>query len=133
MKDMVEFLSDEWLASMNRAASESDELRRATAKTRLTVQQVVRHGEDERCYVVRVDHGKVTVEAGRDQGADITITEDAETAAAVARGELSPQIAFMLGRVRVTGDMPGLMASYEALAGLEDVFAPVREATSYGG
>jgi putative sterol carrier protein len=129
---VAEFLSDEWLASMNRAAAGSEDLRRATARTRLTVQQVVRGGDEERCYVVRVDHGRVAVEAGRDPGADITITEDAETAAAVARGELSPQIAFMLGRIRVTGDMPALMASYEALAGVEDVFAPVRAATSYG-
>ena len=129
---MAEFLSDEWIAAMNSAASGSDSLRRATAKVRLTIQQVVKQGQDERCYLVRVDHGKVTVESGRDPAADLTITEDAETAAAVARGEMTPQIAFMLGRIRVSGDMPALMATYEALADVDDAFAPVRAATSYG-
>ena len=129
---MPAFLSDEWIEAMNSAAAGSDGLRHATAKVRLTIQQVVKRGEDERCYVVRVDHGRVTVEAGRDPDADLTITEDADTAAAVAQGEMSPQIAFMLGRIRVTGDMPALMASYEALAEADDAFAPVRAATSYG-
>ena len=129
---MAEFLSDEWIAAMNSAAAGSDALRHATSKVRITIQQVVKSGEDERCYLVRVDNGKVSVEPGRDPGADLTITEDAETAAALARGEMSPQIAFMLGRIRVSGDMPALMASYEALAEADDAFAPVRAATSYG-
>jgi len=73
----------------------------------------------------------VSVEPGRDPAADLTITEDAETAAALAKGEMSPQIAFMLGRIRVSGDMPALMASYEALSEVDDAFAPVRATTSY--
>lgn len=129
---MAEFLSEEWVAAMNEAAAGSAGLRQSTANVRINIQQVVRRGDEERCYVIRVDHGQVSVVAGRDADADLTITEDAETAGALARGEMSPQIAFMLGRIRVSGDMPALMSSYEALADVDDAFAPVRATTSYG-
>ena len=128
---MARFLSDDWIEEMNRAAAANPDLRRATARVRIRIQQVVRDGTDELCYVVGVDNGDVRVAAGRDPEAEITVTEDAETAAAVSRGDLTPQVAFMLGRIRVSGDMPALMDCYEALAEVNDAFAPVRAATTY--
>src|SRR5579884_1042780 len=107
---------------MNAAVAASEALRSRTAGIRLSVQQVVRDGAEEHCYVVRVDDGSVTVEPGRDVGADVTVTEDLETAAALSRGDLTPQVAFMTGRVRVSGDMATLMRSYEALADADEVF-----------
>jgi putative sterol carrier protein len=128
---VARFLSPEWIEDMNRAVSTSPALRQATSAVSLTVQQVVRDGDQEHCYVVRIDHGTVTVEAGRAPEADITVTEDAETAAALAKGDLTPQAAFMVGRIRVGGDMSRLMTSYEALGDMDAAFAPVRAATTY--
>lgn len=146
---MARFLSDEWIEDMNRAVSSSPALRQATAHVRLSVQQVVRDGaqaggakndgaqaggdqaDGERCYVVRIDHGSISVVAGRDPAPDITVTEDAGTAAALARGDLTPQAAFMVGRIRVAGDMATLMGAYEALGDMDAAFAPVRAATTY--
>jgi putative sterol carrier protein len=116
---------------MDRAAAGSQALRDATAGVSVRIQQVVRDGTDERCYVVRVDDGGVTVRAGRDADAEIVVTEDVATAAAVARGDLSPQEAFMTGRIRVAGDVPALLACYEALGRAGDAFAEVRAATTY--
>ena len=116
---------------MNRVAADSDQLREATRGVRLRIQQVVRDGADDRCYTVRVDDGQVTVAAGRDPAADVTLTEDTGTAGALARGEMGPQEAFMTGRIRVAGDIPALMACYEALAGLGEVFAAVRRVTTW--
>ena len=132
MGAMVRFLSDEWVAAMNAAAAGSDRLAEATVTTALAIQQVIRRADGgDVAYVVRVDHGRVSVEPGRDPAADVTVTEDLDTAVAVARGELNPQVAFMTGRVRVAGDIRALLAGYQALADLEDVFDPVRAATSY--
>ena len=132
MGPVVRFLSDEWMAAMSAAAAGSDRLAAATASTRLAIQQVIWRGPgDEVAYVVRVDHGAVTVEPGRADDVDVTVTEDLDTAVAVARGELNPQVAFMTGRVRVAGDIAALLAGYQALADLEDVFEAVRAATSY--
>ncbi|HEX5265334.1 MAG TPA: SCP2 sterol-binding domain-containing protein [Acidimicrobiales bacterium] len=116
---------------MDRAAAGSEALRRATAGVRVRIQQVVRDGTDERCYVVSVDDGLVRVRAGREPDAEVVVTEDAATAAAVARGELSAQTAFMTGRIRVAGDIPALLACYEALGGADDAFAGVRAVTTW--
>lgn len=116
---------------MNRAAAACEGLRRATAELSIRIQQVVGTGADQRCYVVRVDRGRVTLSAGRDPDAEVTVTEDATTAAALARGDLTPQAAFMTGAVRVGGDIPALLACYEALAGADDAFGGVRAATTY--
>lgn len=116
---------------MNRAAAACEGLRRATADMGIRIQQVVGDGRDQRCYVVCVDHGSVTLRAGRDPAAEVTVTEDATTASALARGDMTPQTAFMTGRIRVGGDIPALLACYEALAGADDAFAGVRAATTY--
>ena len=41
--------------------------------------------------------------------ADITLTQDHDTAVALATGELNPQGAFMQGRLKITGDMGKLL------------------------
>ena len=83
------------------------------------------------CYVVSVDDGLVSVRAGREPDAEVVVTEDAATAAAVARGELSAHTAFMTGRIRVAGDIPALLACYEALGGADDAFGGVRAVTTW--
>ena len=69
--------------------------------------------------------------AGEEDSADVTVTEDHATAVAVSRGELSPQAAFMTGRIRVGGDMAALMVHQAVLHQLDAVFAGVRAATTY--
>ena len=54
----------------------------------------------------------------------MTFTQDVETAAAVNRGELSAQAAFMTGRLRVGGDVQVLLDRQPALAEVDDIFAP---------
>jgi len=69
----------------------------------------------------------VHVLRGRVADADVTFTQDAAVAAAVARGERSARSAFILGEIRVGGDVSLLMDLGPALADLGDVFAPARD------
>src|SRR3546814_5437217 len=73
----------------------------------LVVQQVVvgQGGSDDVTYALRLRDGKVEVAAGRAEDADITFTQDRETAADIASGRLPAQAAFMAGRLRVAGDL----------------------------
>lgn len=128
---MAAFLSPGWIEEMNDALGSSPALSLATREVTLSIQQVVRAGDMDHCYVVRVDRGRVTVETGRTARADVTVTEDMETAVALARGEMSPQVAFMLGRIRVTGDMAALMAGYQSLVDQDAALAPVRARATY--
>jgi putative sterol carrier protein len=127
---VARFLSQEWIDELNAAARATPA--DAVDTCELTIQQVVTGtATGDFQYAVRVGDGRVSVMAGRADRADATITEDHTTAVDVARGELSPQAAFLAGRIRVSGDMGALVAAQGALHRLEAAFDQVRGATTF--
>jgi predicted lipid carrier protein YhbT len=129
---VARYLSQEWFDEVNRAAADSDRIKTDTAGITLTIQQVVTDGPDgEIRYAVRVRDGAVTIKQGDDPEADVTITEDWETATAVAKGELPAPAAFMSGRIRVAGNVGVLLDAQGSLQGLDVVFADVRGRTEF--
>jgi putative sterol carrier protein len=126
------FLSAEWFDDLNAAADASLELKESTARTHLTLQQVVKDGPDgDVSYVMRIDGGGLRAEPGAASDADATFTQDYATAAAVVKGELNAQAAFMTGRIRVSGNMSALLEHQGSLVGLDGVFERVRTATTF--
>lgn len=128
---MTRFLSPEWLARLEEAAGRDERLRRAASAVDLTVRQVVRGGPDgDVAYTVRLGEGSVRVEPGG-TGGDLEVIQDYDTAVAISRGALTPAAAFAAGRIKLGGRV-GLLARHgDALSGLSDAFAGVREATEY--
>lgn len=124
---MAEFLTDAWLADMDAAATVTmpDDLH-------LVVQQVVLDDRGrETAYAIRIGGGRASVTPGRVDDADVTFTQDRSTATAIAQGELSAQMAFMAGRLRVGGDLRGVMDRTQQLVELGDLFASARADTSW--
>lgn len=129
---MARYLSQEWFDEVNRAAADSDRIKTDTAGVNLTIQQVVTGAPDgDIRYAVRVRRGTVTVVPGDDAEADVTITEDWDTATAVAKGELPTPAAFMSGKIRVGGNVGVLLDAQGSLQGLDVVFADLRERTTF--
>ena len=128
---MARYLSPEWIDELHSALSTAESVRQATADVALTVQQVVTGPDGDVAWYVQVDHGSVEVRPGRTDDADVTFRQDRETALAVAGGELSAQAAFMVGRLRVSGDVQLLMRHRDAFAGLDAALAGVRDTTEY--
>jgi putative sterol carrier protein len=124
---VAQFLSDAWIESLDAAGAQAA----VAPDLDVVVQQVVVDGEDEVAYVVRVGEGRVRVTRGRDDGAQVSFTQNRATAGAIARGELAAQAAFMDGRLRVGGDLRALLHHAAVLAALEDVFAPARAETTW--
>jgi putative sterol carrier protein len=129
---MARFLSDEWVADLNGAVAADEQVSAAASGVHLTIQQVV-VGPDggETCYFTRVDDGRVELTPGRADDADTTITEDYDTAAALARGDTTPQDAILAGKVRVSGDLGVLLKGQEVLESLRARFDDVRARTEY--
>ena len=124
----LRFLSAEWLDELAAAAAAAT----LPADIDLVLQQVVTGGpEGEVAYAVRVRDGNVSVTIGPAADAHATLTQDWATAAAVHRGELDPQEAFMTGRLHVSGDVQRLMRYQDALAMVDEVFAELRVRTTY--
>jgi putative sterol carrier protein len=120
----VRFLSPEWLDSM-RAATAG-----AAPATELRIRQRVTGGPDGDVeYVLALAGGEVRFETAGP--ADVELTTDYDTAAAISQGLLSPAAAFAAGRLRVGGAVSSLVAHQEAFAGIGRLLAGVAEATTY--
>ena len=118
---MAPFLSPAWVAALAEAAGTAA----VDQEVRLTVRQVV----DGVGWTIRVEDGRVTVEDSAE--ADVTFLADRPTAQALVRGELGAQDALLVGRLRVRGDVAALLRAAPALAALDDLFAAVRDDTTY--
>lgn len=121
---MAKFLSEEWSEQAIAALNASDDVRSATKDIRFTIQQVITgSGTEEARYWVTLNDGSVDGGIGDAPAADVTITQDYETAGAITRAELNPQAAFMQGKLRVTGNMGKLLQHQGAMAAIFPVLA----------
>jgi putative sterol carrier protein len=59
-------------------------------------------------WIVRVENGKVSVHEGEGE-AETTISASEDTFVKVVNGEQNPTTAFMMGKLRVKGDMGNAM------------------------
>ena len=60
-------------------------------------------------WTVKIDHGTATVEEGIADGADATISMDGSDYVDMMTGKLNPMMAFMGGKVKVSGDLNTVM------------------------
>lgn len=121
-----EVWSEEWVRGLDAAARADGDLRAASVGRHVVIgQEVVEDGRRTRWHVV-LDDGEVAVRPGPAEAPDVTFSQDAEVARAVARGEVAARTAFVLGRIRVGGDVGVLLELAPALSGLGDVFASSR-------
>lgn len=128
----MQYLSDEWIEAASAALSQDGSLRDATADAEVTIQyEVTGAPGGKRTYAVVVDHGSVSMEPGGHPEAQVTFTLDYDTAAAIARGERSAQVAFMTGEIKLGGDMTWLIRQHDLFGELVDALAEVRASTTF--
>jgi hypothetical protein len=118
--------TDAWIAAADAAARADDGLRTASVGRRIAIGQEVVDGERRTRWHLVLDHGEVAVRAGWPDEPDVTFSQDADVAERIARGEVAARTAFVLGQVRLGGDVGRLLEVAPALGGLGDVFAAVR-------
>lgn len=129
---VVQFLSDDWLRALDEAArsrpSDDDD---PLGEVSLSIEQVV---TDVTRWRFVVDHGAVSVETAEsfEGDADIRLTCDRDTAAAIASGERAALHAFIEGELVLGGDVRVLIENKDALATVGDLFARVRADTTFG-
>jgi putative sterol carrier protein len=114
----VKFLSDDWAQALKTELNQSDSFRQAAAGQKATIQQVITGAEGETHYWITIDDGSIDLGTGDIEGEDATITQSYDTAAALAKGELSPVTAFMTGKLKIGGNMGMILGLQGALAQL---------------
>jgi putative sterol carrier protein len=117
----IPFLSDEWASAVMEAVNAGDDFSQAAGTQSARIQQVItRDGADPAHYWTIVHDGKIELGTGDIDNVDATITQNYATAVALAKREINPVTAFMMGKIKVDGNMGMLMGLAGALGKLAD-------------
>ena len=128
----MKYLSQEWAQAASDALNSNEQFTNAIKGVTLTVQQNVSGApEGDTGYYMQIQDGNAAMNIGQAENADVTISQDYDTAVAIAKGELNAQNAFMTGKIKVTGNMAKLMQHQGAFAGLEGALKPLQDHTEY--
>ena len=108
---MAAFLSVEYMTEATRTLQESDAFKNAILNVQLGLQFIVTdHPSDgELSYYLAIGDGEAEMSRGAHESADVTVTNSYDTAVGISKGELNTQMAFMTGKLKVTGDMAKLI------------------------
>jgi putative sterol carrier protein len=121
----VRFLSDEWAQALKAELNESEDFRQAASGHKATIQQIITGTEGTTHYWITIGDGKIDLGVGDIDGEDATITQSYDSAAALAKGELSPVTAFMTGKLKIAGNMGMILGLQGALAQLPAAMAKI--------
>lgn len=110
------FLSEEWAQEVTAALNDHQGFKNAIGAADLGIQFVTEDGPDgEASYYLSTSGGNATMSLGELEGADVTIKLAYDTAAAIAKGDLNTQTAFMTGKLKVSGNLAKLMMHQNAI------------------
>lgn len=114
---MSKFLTVQWLDDLSAALAAHEGFSKAIASTEISLQFEVTDAPEgaESVYAITVAGGAARVAAGPAESPDVTIASNYETAAAIAKGELNTQMAFMSGKIKVSGNMGKIMTNQAML------------------
>ena len=113
---MSKFLSEEWASDVTAALNEHDGFKNAIGAADLDIQFVTEGGPDgDVDYYLSTSGGTAEMSLGELDDPDVTVKQSYETAAAISKGDLNTQTAFMTGKLKVSGNLAKLMMHQNAI------------------
>jgi putative sterol carrier protein len=110
------FLTEEWAQDVTTALNSHEGFKNAIGAADLGIQFEVDDSPDgERSYYLKSSGGTTNVAVGEIEDADVTVKQSYDTAAAISKGELNTQTAFMTGKLKVSGNLAKLMMHQSAV------------------
>jgi putative sterol carrier protein len=124
---VAKFLTKEWLDALTATVNENEAFTTAIANVDLTLQFDTTDAPEgtEPSYYLAIAEGALTAGSGPADDPDATITNDYETAVAISKGELNVQMAFMTGKMKVTGNMAKIMMNQTVFTKFAEAAADV--------
>ena len=106
----VKFLSPEWLSEVTTALESHQGFQDAAREMDLAIQfNVLDSPSGDTGYHLMITPQAITIALGVREDLDITISQNYETAAAIMKGDLNVQSAFITGKIKVSGNLAKLM------------------------
>lgn len=123
----LKFLSPQYMETATSTMNSHSGFQSAAAAASLRMQFVVTDLPDEGdvAYYIRLEDGQGEMARGEVDQPDATVRHNYDTAVKLSRGELNQQIAFMTGKLRVSGNLAKLMTHQGALGQIQEAMGPV--------
>jgi len=123
----VQFLSEEYITAAQEALDGHAGFQGAIAGKELGLQFKVTEMPDggDLAYYVNIAADAVAVGLGELDDGDVTVTNSYDTAVAISQGELNTQMAFMTGKLKVSGEMAKLMLNIAAITELTKAMSQI--------
>ena len=113
---MSKFLTEGWANDVTQALNKHEGFKSAMGAADLAIQFNTEDGPDgEVDYYLRSSGGTSNLALGTLDDADVTVKQSYDTAAAISKGELNTQTAFMTGKLKVSGNLAKLMMHQSAI------------------
>jgi len=110
------FLTEDWANDVTQALNKHEGFKSAMGAADLGIQFNTEDGPNgEVDYYLKSSGGTSNLALGRLDDADVTVKQSYDTAAAISKGELNTQTAFMTGKLKVSGNLAKLMMHQGAI------------------
>jgi len=119
----IRFLSEEWAQAVMDAVNSDPTFAAAAGTAHARIQQVIKTADGEVHYWTTLEDARLRLAVGDLDNIDATITQSYETAVGLAKREINPVTAFMMGKIKVDGNMGMLMGLTGVLGKLADAMA----------
>ena len=114
---MSKFLSEDWANEVTAALNSHEGFKNAIGAADLKIEFETQDGpEGDVNYYLATSGGNATLAIGDVESPDVTVKQSYDTAAAISKGELNTQTAFMTGKLKVSGNLAKLMMHQNAVA-----------------
>ncbi len=117
----VQFLSEGWTTELKDRLNASESFKKAAGSASVKLQQVITGPDGDRRYWIKIEGGAIDMGQGDIGAPDATVTQDYDTAVALAKSEINAVTAFMSGKIRIAGNMMLLMQLQGAISELPKV------------
>ena len=113
---MSKFLTEEWANDVSAALNSHEGFKNALGAAELGIQFNTEDAPDgDIDYYLKSSGGTSNLALGSIDDPDVTVKQTYDTAAAISKGELNTQTAFMTGKLKVSGNLAKLMMHQNAI------------------
>ena len=129
----MKFLSEEWVEALDAKLRESDVRLPEGSMAALCVQNIAEFsdGEAPLCYFIRVDAQGATAAFGEAVDPSVVFTQPYDVAVSIAQRQRDAHAAFLLGEIKVAGDVTALLQLGDITAKIQELVESLHGITEF--
>ena len=129
----MKFLSEEWVEALDSKLRESDVRLPEGGPASLCVQNITEFsdGETPLCYFIRVDAQSATAAFGKAPDPSVVFTQPYDVAVSIAQRRRDAHAAFLLGEIKVEGDVTALLNRGDITVKIQELVASLHPTTKF--